>query len=230
MVEDREHVARANGEPATVLLADDHAVVRLGLRRLLEGEPGFRIVGEVADGLEVLSEVESLHPDLLVLDVVMPGLSGLEVLRQVRKCWPKTRVVVLSMHASEAYVLEALRNGAEAYVLKGSDGSEVLEAMWAVLAGRRHLSAPLSQLAIQAYLEKAEAAAPDPYDALTTREREVLQLAAEGYSNSKIAARLFISRRTVETHRANLFVKLGLRTQTDLVRYALRRGIIQLDE
>jgi DNA-binding NarL/FixJ family response regulator len=230
MVEDRGHVARANGEPATVLLADDHAVVRLGLRRLLEGEPGFRIVGEVADGLEVLSEVESLHPDLLVLDLVMPGLSGLEVLRRVRKCWPKTLVVVLSMHASEAYVLEALRNGAAAYVLKGSDGSEVLEAMRAVLAGRRHLSAPLSQLAIQAYLEKAEAAAPDPYDALTTREREVLQLAAEGYSNSKIAARLFISRRTVETHRANLFVKLGLRTQTDLVRYALRRGIIQLDE
>jgi two-component system response regulator NreC len=230
MDNNRQPVARADRELATVLLADDHAVVRLGLRRLLENEPSFQIVGEVGDGLQVISEVERLHPDVLVLDLVMPGLSGLEILRQVRKCWPKTHVVVLSMHASEAYVLEALRNGAAAYVLKGSDGFEVLEAMRAVIDGRRHLSPPLSQLAIQAYLEKAEAVATDAYDALTTREREVLQLSAEGYSNSKIAARLFISRRTVETHRANLFVKLGLRTQTDLVRYALRRGIIQLDE
>jgi DNA-binding NarL/FixJ family response regulator len=215
---------------ATVLLADDHAVVRLGLRRLLESEPDFLIVGEVGDGLQVLSEVGRLHPDVLVLDLVMPGLSGFEVLRQVRKCWPRTRVVVLSMHDNEAYVLEALRDGAAAYVLKGSDGCEVLEAMRAVLKGRRHLSPPLSQLAIQVYVEKAETAVPDAYDALTTREREVLQLSAEGYNNSKIAARLFISRRTVETHRAKLFVKLGLRTQTDLVRYALRRGIIRLDE
>jgi two-component system response regulator NreC len=230
MENNRQHVARADREVATVLFADDHAVVRLGLRRLLEGEPDFRIVGEVGDGLQVLLEVQRLHPDVLVLDLVMPGCNGLEILRQVRKQRLKTRVVVLSMHGSEAYVLEALRNGAAAYVLKGSDGSEVLEAMRAALAGRRHLSPPLSQLAIQAYVEKAEAVAPDAYDALTTRERELLQLSAEGYNSSKIAARLFISRRTVETHRANLFLKLGLRTQTDLVRYALRRGIIRLDE
>ena len=197
---------------------------------MLEGESDFRIVGEVGDGLQGLSEVKRLHPDVLLLDLAMPGLNGLEVLRQVTKYCPKTRVVVLSMHASEAYVLEALRNGAAAYVLKGSDGSEVLEAMRAVLDGRRYLSPPLSQLAMQVYLEKAEKAASHCYDALTTREREVLQLSAEGYSNSNIAARLFISRRTVETHRANLFYKLGLRTQTDLVRYALRRGIIWLDE
>jgi len=214
----------------TLVLADDHAVVRLGLRRLLEGEPDFRIVSEVGDGLQVLPEVERLHPDVLLLDLVMPGLNGLEVLRQIRKRCPKTRVVVLSMHANEAYVLGALRNGAAAYVLKGSKSSEVMEAVRAVIAGRRYLSPPLSERAIQTYLEKAEAVVPDAYDALTTREREVLQLSAEGHGNSEIAARLFISRRTVESHRASLFQKLGLRSQTDLIRYALGRGIIRLDE
>jgi DNA-binding NarL/FixJ family response regulator len=197
---------------------------------LLEGEPGLDVVGEVGDGLELLSAVERLRPDVLLLDLMMPGLSGLEALRQVRKRYPKIRVVILSMHANEAYVLEALRNGAAAYVLKGSGGSEVREAVWAVIAGRRYLSPPLSERAIQSYVEKAEGVVRDAYDALSGREREVLQLSAEGHSNSEIAARLFISRRTVESHRAKLFEKLGLHSQTDLVRYALRRGIIKLDE
>jgi DNA-binding NarL/FixJ family response regulator len=215
---------------ATLLLADDHAIVRLGLRRLLEDEPGLEVVGEAGSGLEVLSEVERLHPDVLVLDLMMPGLSGLEALRQVRKRHPKMRVVILSMHADEAYVFEALRNGAAAYVLKGSDGSEVKEAVRAVIAGHRFLSPPLSERVIQSYVERGDGVVLDAYDALTGREREVLQLAAEGHGNSEIAARLFISRRTVESHRANLFEKLGLHSQTDLVRYALRRGIIKLDE
>jgi two-component system response regulator NreC len=223
------HQARGDAAVVTLLLADDHAVVRLGLRRLLENEPDFRVVGEVGDGLQVLPEVERLHPDVLLLDLVMPGLNGLDALPQVRKRCPKTRVVVLSMHSNEAYVLGALRNGAAGYVLKGSSGSEMLEAVRAVIAGRRYLSPPLSERAIQSYLEKAEEAVPDAYDALTTREREVLHLSAEGHSNSEIAARLFISRRTVETHRANVFQKLGLHGQTDLIRYALRRGIIQVD-
>jgi DNA-binding NarL/FixJ family response regulator len=214
----------------TLLLADDHAVVRLGLRRLLEGEPGLDVIGEVGDGLELLSAVERLRPEVLLLDLMMPGLSGLEALRQVRKRYPKIRVVVLSMHASEAYVFEALRNGAAAYVLKGSGGSEVKEAVRAVIAGRRYLSPPLSERAIQSYVEKADGGVRDAYDTLSGREREVLQLAAEGHNNSEIAARLFISRRTVESHRAKLFDKLGLHSQTDLVRYALRRGIIKLDE
>jgi two-component system response regulator NreC len=225
-----EHPARGNAAVARLLLADDHAVVRLGLRRLLEGEPDLDVVGEVGNGLEVLAEVDRLHPDVLLLDLMMPGLSGLEALRQVKKRHPKVRVVILSMHANEAYVFEALRNGAAAYVLKGSDGSEVKEAVRAVLAGRRYLSPPLSERAIQSYLEKADGVVRDAYDSLSGREREVLQLSAEGHSNSEIAARLFISRRTVESHRAKLFEKLGLHSQTDLVRYALRRGIIKLDE
>jgi len=197
---------------------------------LLEGEPDLDVVGEVRDGLEVLPAVERLRPDVLVLDLMMPGLSGLEVLRLARKRYPKLRLVVVSMHANEAYVLEALRNGAAAYVLKGSGASEVREAVRAVLAGRRYLSPPLSERAIQSYVEKAEGVAHDAYDALSGREREVLQLSAEGYSNSEIAARLFISRRTVESHRNSLFQKLGLRSQSDLIRYALRRGIIGLDQ
>ena len=197
---------------------------------MLEGEPDLDVVGEVRDGLEVLPAVERLRPDVLVLDLMMPGLSGLEVLRLARKRYPKLRLVVVSMHANEAYVLEALRNGAAAYVLKGSGASEVREAVRAVLAGRRYLSPPLSERAIQSYVEKAEGVVHDAYDALSGREREVLQLSAEGYSNSEIAARLFISRRTVESHRNSLFQKLGLRSQSDLIRYALRRGIIGLDQ
>ncbi len=214
----------------TLILADDHDVVRLGLRRLLEVEADLNVVGEASDGLQVLPMVERLRPDILVLDLVMPGLNGLEVVRQVKKRVPKTHVIVLSMHANEAYVFEALRNGAVAYVLKGSNGSELVQAIRSVLAGQRYLSPPLSERAIQTYIEKAEGVALDAYDRLTSREREVLQLAAEGHANAEIADRLFISRRTVETHRANVFQKLGLRTQTDLVRFALRRGIIRLDE
>lgn len=214
----------------SILIADDHDVVRLGLRRLLEAEPDFVVVGEVADGLEALAQVERLRPDALILDLVMPGLNGTEVIRQVRKRAPDTRVVVLSMHANEHYVVEALRNGACAYVLKGSAGSEVLEATRAALNGKLFLSPQLSGRAIAAYMEKAERAASDVYDTLTTREREVLQLGAQGRTNTEIAERLCISRRTVETHRANVFQKLGLRNQTDLVRYALRRGVVRIEE
>jgi DNA-binding NarL/FixJ family response regulator len=210
----------------TIVLADDHAVVRQGLRALLEAEPDFAIVGEAADGLGVADLVERLKADLLVLDLMLPGLNGLEVTRQVQQRSPQTRVVVLSMYANEAYVLEALRNGAAAYVLKEASAADLVHAIHEVMAGRRYLSPPLSESAIELYVQKAKAAPKDPYEALTTREREVLQLAAEGQSNPEIADRLGISVRTVETHRANLMHKLDLRSQTELVRYALKRGIL----
>jgi len=210
----------------TIVLADDHPVVRQGLRALLEAEPDFAIVGEVADGLEVADLVERVKAHVLVLDLMLPGLSGLEVTRQVRQRSSQTRVIILSMYANEAYVLEALRNGAAGYVLKGAGAAELVQAVREVAAGRRYLSPPLSESAIQAYVEKAKAAPLDPYETLTTREREVLHLAAEGGSNTDVAARLGISPRTAETHRANLMRKLGLHSQTDLVRYALKRGIL----
>jgi DNA-binding NarL/FixJ family response regulator len=213
----------------TILLADDHQVVRLGLRSVLEREPNFQLIGEAADGLEVLPLVERLQPDVLVLDLMMPGLGGLEITRQMSHRAVRTRVVILSMHANEAYVAQALNNGALGYVLKGSHASELVQAIHAAAAGECYLSPPLSERAIQLYVQRAKNVTVDPYDTLTGREREVLQLAAEGHTSGAIGARLFISARTVETHRAKLMSKLGLRTQTDLVRYALRRGILSLE-
>jgi DNA-binding NarL/FixJ family response regulator len=214
----------------TVVLADDHHIVRQGLRVLLEAEGDFSVIGEEADGLKVVELVERLRPNVLLLDVMMPGLNGLEITRQIAKRAMQTRVVILSMHASETYVLEALRHGAAGYVLKDANPTELVQAVREVRAGRRYLSRGLSERAIDAYAEKAQAAPADAYETLTTREREVLQLAAESSSASEIAARLGISPRTVETHRENLMRKLGLKSQTDLIRYALRRGILPLED
>lgn len=213
-----------------ILLADDHRVVREGFRALLEAEPDFEIVGETGDGLEAVRLVEQHKPQVLVVDLMMPGLNGLEVARQVAQRVPRTRIVVLSMHANEAYVLEALKNGASAYVLKDASTAELVRAVREANAGRRYLSPPLSEPAIDSYIQRARTSdSLDVYDTLTNREREVLQLAAEGHTNAEIAARLFISPRTVETHRANAMHKLGLRSHTDLVRFALQRGILPLE-
>ncbi len=214
---------------ATIVLADDHRIVRQGLRRLLEAANGFAVVGEAADGLEVAGLVERLRPDVLVLDLMMPGLSGLDVTLQVAKRVPETRVVVLSMYANDAYVSEALRNGALAYVLKDVTGTELLRAIRSVLAGRRYLSPPLSEQAVLAYERKARAAQADGYQTLTAREREVLHLAAEGLPASAMAERLGIGARTAETHRASVMRKLGLHGRADLVRYALQRGLLALE-
>jgi two-component system response regulator NreC len=213
----------------TVVLADDHQVVRQGLRAILEGEHNLRVVGEAGNGLEAARLVERLRPDVLVLDLMIPGLSGLEVTRQLAKRSPKTRVVILSMHGDKSYVLEALRNGAAGYVLKDSSADELIKAVHEAAANRRYLSPPLSDSAVDAYVQQAGATTTDPYDSLSSREREVLQLAAEGQTNPQIGKRLFISPRTVEIHRANMMTKLDLRNQTDLIRYALRRGIISSD-
>ena len=209
-----------------IVLADDHHVVRRGLKTLLEAEPDFDVIGEASDGLEAADLVERLQPDVLVLDMVMPGLNGVEVTRRAAKHSPQTRIVILSMYDNEAYVLEALRAGAKAYVLKRSTSEELVRAIREAIAGRYYLSPPLSGRAIEAYMEKAKDVTMDPYGILTPREREVLHLAAEGFTSAQIATRLYISPRTAETHRASVMRKLGLRTRTDLIRYALRRGIL----
>ncbi|OGG54318.1 MAG: DNA-binding response regulator [Candidatus Handelsmanbacteria bacterium RIFCSPLOWO2_12_FULL_64_10] len=213
----------------TIVLADDHPVVRQGLRDLLEAEPDFCVVGETGDGLEAVRLVEGLRPHVLMLDLMMPGLNGLEVTRQARERCPQTQVVILSVHDNEAYVLEALKNGASGYVLKRADAADLVQAVREVAAGRRYLSPPLSERGVEVYAQKAGGVTQDAYEMITGREREVLHLAAEGRSNPEIAARLFISVRTVETYRAHLMQKLGLRTQTDLIRYALRRGILPME-
>ena len=217
-------------EAKRVLIVDDHDIVRQGLRAILESEPYLQIVGEASDGLEAVGLVERLQPHVLVLDLMIPGLNGFEVTRQVRKRSPHTHVVILSMYSDEAYVLEALRAGAEAYVLKESPSDELVRAIREATAGRHYLSPPLSEHAIAAYVKKAEATIVDPYETLTSRERQVLYLAASGHTNAKIAAMLVISTRTVETHRAHVMRKLGLRTQGDLIRYALERQLVPKED
>lgn len=213
-----------------IILADDHRIVREGLRALLLTEADFEIVAETGDGLEAIRLVEKHKPDVLVMDLMMPGLNGLEVARQLTHRGTSTKIVVLSMHANEAYVLEALRHGASGYVLKDSTSADLVRAVREAMAGRRYLSPPLSEPAIEAYLERAQKADTlDIYDTLTTREREVFQLSAEGHTSVEIAGRLFISPRTVETHRANAMHKLNLRSHKDLVRFAIQRGILPME-
>ena len=220
----------AHVRKTTIVLADDHQVVRDGLRILLEAERDLSVVGDAGDGLAAVQLVDRIKPDILLLDLMMPGLNGQEVARKVRKCSPQTRVVVLSMHSSDPYVMEALRNGAAGYVLKDASGADVIHAVREVMAGRRYLSPPLSERAIDAYQERTKSAGLEKYDMLTAREREILQLVAEGRTNSEIAGRLGIGLRTAETHRTHVMRKLHLRTHTDLVRYAIERGIIPLDK
>lgn len=214
------------GDLITLILAEDHHIVRQGLKALLEQERSFRLLAEAADGLQATQLVEQHHPNVLLLDLMIPRLHGLEVTRQVHKESPATKVLILSMHADEPYVMEALRNGASGYVLKDCTAEELTKAIRTVHEGRRYLSAVLAERAISGYLERPGESDLDVYETLTNRERLVLQLAAEGLSNQEVATRLFISPRTAETHRANLMRKLGLRSQTDLVKFAIRKKII----
>jgi DNA-binding NarL/FixJ family response regulator len=214
----------------TLVLADDHHIVRQGLRALLESEPNFKLVGEAGDGLEAVRLVERLRPNVLVTDVMMPGLNGLEVTRQAIKASPQTRVIVLSMYSNDAYVVEALKNGASGYVLKDAQSGDLVHAVREVAAGRRYLSAPLSEREIELYMRKVEDSPEDPYATLSNREREVLQLVAEGHTSAEIAEKLFISPRTAEGHRANLMRKLSLQNHTELVKFALKRGLLPLDQ
>jgi DNA-binding NarL/FixJ family response regulator len=209
-----------------ILLADDQPVVREALRCLLERESDLRVVGETSDGLAIVPLVARLKPDVLITDVAMPGLPGLEVTRRVREQTPGTGVVILSRYASEWYVTEALRNGALGYVARQSDVADLLRAVRAVARGRRYLGAPLSDDPIDVWMARAARAAADPYDTLTGREREILQLMAEGHSSTAMARRLSISARTAEAHRANVMRKLRLRNQTAIIRYALSRGLL----
>lgn len=213
----------------TIVLADDHLIVRQGVRALLTAEPDFQVIGETGDGLEAVELVKKACPDVVILDLMMPGLNGIEVARQLSKQVPQTKIIILSMYDDEGFVLEALTNGASAYVLKDTGSGDLINAVREVKRGHRYLSPPLSDRAIEIYEQMSRAVISDKYETLTTREREVLHLSAEGLTNNEIANRLGISVRTAETHRANVLHKLDVHTQADLTRYALRRGIISME-
>jgi DNA-binding NarL/FixJ family response regulator len=223
-------MTRTEGRITQILLVDDHQVVREGLRAVLQAQTDFRLIGESEDGSDAIRKVQQLRPDVLVLDLVLRGVQGLEVLRQVHKESPRTRVVVLSMHSDLAYVLEALRNGAAAYVLKSAPSSEVVKAIRESMLGNRYLAPPLSEDEIDVYERQLGGGKMDLYETLTTREREVCQLAAQGFTNNEIADKLCIGRRTVETHRASMMHKLSLKNQAELVQFAMRRGLVPQEQ
>ena len=209
--------------PIRILLADDHQIVRQGFRSLLEASLEVDVVAETGDGAEAVALVERWAPDVLVVDLVLPSLDGLEVIRRARAASPATGVVVLTMHSHEAYVAQAVRAGAAAYVLKEAGVEDLVAAIQTVCAGKRFFSTGLVDPADA----RGDAAAPaDRYETLSPREREVLHLVAEGLTAPDIAERLFVSPRTVETHRSNGLAKLGLRSQAQLIRYVIERGLI----
>ncbi len=215
------------GTAIRVLVVDDHAIVRTGIRHVLEGEPGFTVVGEASTGAEALSLALELHPDVAVLDISMPGESGLRTTAELRRRCPEARVLILSMHDNTEYVLESVRAGAHGYLLKGSAAVELRGAIRAVHGGESYFSAPIASR-----LTAVVRGGPEPESPagllgqLSGREREVLEGVARGRTNKEIAAELGISHRTVETHRESLMRKLRLRTVADLTRFALETGVI----
>jgi DNA-binding NarL/FixJ family response regulator len=206
-----------------IALAEDHKLVREGFKALLRGESDFDLVAEASDGLEAVEIVNRVKPDVLLLDLRLPRLHGIEVLRQLRD-QTTTHIVVVSMHSDEPYIMEAMKNGVSGYVLKDAPPSELLQAIRTAASGGQYFSEALQKKAFNLSLRRILPGSRGPQ--LTKRENVVLELASEGRTSAEIAERLFISRRTAEAHRANIMRKLGLKTQTDLVLYAVRHGII----
>lgn len=213
-----------------ILIADDHAVFRSGLRALLEKEEDFEIVGETGSGLDTLALMERNGTDVLLLDISMPGLSGPKVAHEVLSKRPGMAIVILTMHEDEYYLQELLRIGVRGYVLKKSTGTEVAQAIRAAYRGDTYIDPALAVLVVSPYVGRARKDSGDPLAQLTAREKEVCQLLAFGYTSAEVAEKLFISGRTVETHRNHIMSKLGLQTRADLVRFALENGLMKVDE
>jgi len=210
-----------------ILLADDHTVVRKGLRLLLESHAGFHVIADAADGREAVALAVQHTPDVVVMDVAMPALNGIEAARQILARLPQTAIVFLSMHSDEGYVLKALKAGARAYLLKDSAEHDLVSAVIAVSEGKAFFSPAISKMLVEDYMRQMQdRKVEDSYELLTTREREVLQLLAEGKNNKEVASILNLSLYTVETHRGNIFQKLNLHSGAELVLYAIRKGVI----
>jgi two-component system response regulator NreC len=213
--------------PVRILLADDHIVMRNGLRLLLERQPHLQVVGEAADGRQAVALCESANPDVVIMDIAMPNLNGIEAARQIVNRNPRTAIAILSMHSDESYVIRALKAGARAYLLKDSAEADLLAAVRALTEGKSFFSPAISKILVEDYMRQLESrGAEDTYELLTNREREILQLLAEGRTNKEVANMLNLSLYTVETHRTHILQKLNLHSVPELILYAVRKGII----
>ena len=213
--------------PIRIMLADDHTVIRKGLRALLERQDGFTVVAEAADGREAVETAASLGPDVAVMDIGMPNLNGIEAARRITERRPETAVVILSMHADESYVLRALKSGARGYLLKDSPEEDLINAIRAVHQGKAFFSPEISKMLAEDYMRQMrQRGVEDSYELLTPREREILQMLGEGKSNKDVATKLNLSLHTVETHRGNILEKLNLHGMAEMILYAVRKGIV----
>ena len=224
-----EAPARLNGdEKIRVLLADDHTILRAGLRMMLNAQPDIEVIGEASDGRKAIGEAQRLTPDVILMDITMPECNGIEATRQVKRLLPEVRVLVLTMHENEEYLFQMLRAGASGYMLKEAADTDLISAIRVVHSGRFYLSPSAQSMLVSDYLQRVHTGEErDSYSALTEREREILKLVAEGYTNNQIAERLFISPKTVDTHRTHIMDKLNLHSRAELVKYAIRRGLLE---
>lgn len=212
----------------SILVVDDHEIVRHGVTALLEAHPGWKVCAEATDGREAVELAKTHQPDVVILDLAMPGLNGLETTRRIRRSAPRTAVVVLTMHNSEQIAREVLQAGARGYILKSDAGRDLVQAVEAVARGQHFLTSRIAEVVLESYLQAgAETDSPTPRGGLTEREREIVQLLSEGRTNKEVASRLNISTKTVETHRANIMRKLRLKSLGDLIRYAIRNRITE---
>jgi len=219
-----------NTDVVRVLLAEDHSVVRTGLRLIIDHEEDMAVVGEAEDGLQAIQKAHEVRPDVIVMDMTMPGLGGLEATRQIKRDLPDTHILFLTIHDNEEYFFQAVQAGADGYVTKSSPAWEVLTAIRTVHQGDYYLNPSVAKMLVGDYLERVKQGGKrDPYDALSDREREILHLIATGHSNREIADVLNISEHTVHNHRARLMEKLGVHDRLELLKYAIRRGIISVD-
>lgn len=214
----------------TILIADDHALIRTGIATLLQSNPEFVVVGEATDGSEAVEMVGRIHPDVALIDLAMPKMNGIEATRQIRERYPETKVLVLTMHENDEYIYQILKSGAGGYVLKDSSREELCNAIRAVAKGEKFFSSRVSEIMVESFVKRRESL-PDEHSSaeipLTKREKEILSLVAEGLTNQQIADKLFISPRTVDTHRTNIMQKLDLHDVASLVRYAIKHGLVR---